>query len=156
MESMPLGEPVNSNENPEHGREMFLEHLRDEIWQMAQEMDVELSAEELRVAWEGSKTEEEAWVPFRLSDRASSLSLRAKDAPEVSLERRLSGAKSLVVRAAAYLRGAPDMAAECLKYARNVWDGKYIWNADDVPQVSVPTPSPSVEKKEEEEIKKAA
>lgn len=143
---------TNSEPQMERGKEMFLEKLRDEIWQAAQEMGVNLTSEELRVAWAGPKTEEENWVPFKLSDRAAGCSLRAKDASENTLERRVSGAHSLVLKAASYLRGAPDLAAELLQYARDVWEGKYIWHEQDVPQIT-PEPVPGIET---EEKKKAA
>lgn len=50
---------MNLEQQPEQQKEMFLEHLRDEIGQVALEMGVELTAEELQVAWQGSTTDEE-------------------------------------------------------------------------------------------------
>lgn len=137
-------------ENP---KEIFLENLRNEIWQVAQEMGTELTEEELRVALEGPKTEEENWVPFKLDDRASNFSLKAKDETRNSKERREAGAHSLILKAAAYLRGAPETSAECLQYARDIWDGKYIWNEEDVPQ---PAPIPREDIKEEKREEKEA
>ena len=139
---------MEGEQNLENQKEIFLEHLRDEIWQVAQEMGVDLSAEELRVAWEGSKTEEEMWVPFKLSDRASNFSLKAKDPTRSSKERREAGAHSLVLKATAYLRGAPETSAECLQYARDVWSEKYVWNEEDVPQ-----PAPQQKETTKEEIR---
>ena len=151
MKSMSLSESQMSPEKqPEQQKEIFLEHLRDEIWQAAQEMGVELTAEELRVTWQGHQTEEESWVPFKLGEREAKLSVRAVDSSEDSEDRRRYGAQSLVLRAAACLRGAPEMAAECLQYARDVWERKYIWNENDIPQ-SVPTTGEM-----EEDIRKAA
>lgn len=141
--------------NLENQKEMFLEPLRDQIWQAAQEMDVNLTAEELRVAMEGPKTEEENWVPFKLGDRASSFSLRAKESSKTSLERREAGAQSLVLKAASYLRGAPDFAANCLEYAYEVWKGedkngnKILWNEEDVPQFPIQHPEVITEEREQ-------
>lgn len=148
-------ESISQNEggiNPEQTKEMFLEHLRDEIDQMALEMGVELTAEELRVAWQGHNTEEESWMPFKLGEREAKLSARAMDSSEDSDERRRYGAQSLVLRAAACLRDAPETSAECFQYARDVWDGKYIWDEKDIPQ-----PVPRVEEEiKEKNVKKAA
>ena len=145
--------PVNSSENPERGKEMFLEHLRDKIWRAVLEMGVELTAEELRVAWQGHQTEEESWVPFKLGEREAKLSVRAMDSSEDSEDRRRYGAQSLVLRAAACLRGAPETAAECLQYARDVWERKYIWNEKDIPQTA---PRYIDEEERKEDIQKAA
>ena len=149
-EPMPLGESINSSEKTEQGKEIFLEHLKDEIGRAALEMGVELTAEELRVAWQGHQTEEESWVPFKLGEREAKLSVRAMDSSEDSEDRRRYGAQSLVLRAAACLRGAPETAAECLQYARDVWERKYIWNENDIPQ-PVPTTGEM-----EEDMRKAA
>ncbi|MDP3764036.1 MAG: hypothetical protein Q8Q95_00235 [bacterium] len=137
-------------QHSEGQKEIFLEHLRDEIWQVAQEMGVELTAEELRVAWAGSKIEEEMWVPFKLGDRASDFSLKAKDTTRSSKERREAGVHSLVLKAATYLRGSPETSAECLQYARDVWSEKYVWDERDVPQ-PIPTPQQDQAIKEEKE-----
>ncbi|MEK7629656.1 MAG: hypothetical protein AAB394_04050 [Patescibacteria group bacterium] len=139
----------------ENQKEIFLEHLRDEIWQAAQEMDVNLTTEELRVSWQGPKTEEEMWVPFKLGDRAAKFSLQAKDITRTPKERREAGAHSLVLKAATYLRAAPETSAECLQYARDVWNQKYVWDERDVPQ---PVQTPEVRKEEggEEKVKEAA
>lgn len=125
---------MEREQNLENQKEIFLEHLRNEIWQMAQEIGVELTTEELRVALEGPKNEEENWVPFKLGDRASNFSLKAKDTTRSPKERREAGAQSLVLKAAAYLRATPETSAECLQYARDVWNQKYVWNEEDVPQ----------------------
>lgn len=146
---------MEREQHPEQRKEIFLEQLRDEIWQIAQEIGVELTVEELKVALEGSKTEEESWVPFKLGDRASKFSLIAKDETRTPKERREAGAYSLVLKAAAYLRAAPETSAECLQYARDVWNQKYVWDERDVPQ---PVQTPDVRKEEggEEKIKEAA
>ena len=141
---------MNPEQQPEQRHEIFLEHLKDEIWQAAQEMGVELTAEELRVAWQGHQTEEESWVPFKLGEREAKLSVRAMDSSEDSEDRDRYGAQSLVLRAAAILRSAPEISAECLKYARDVWERKYIWNENDIPQ-SAPTTG-----EVEEDMRKAA
>lgn len=141
---------INPDQQLEQRKEIFLEQLRNEIWQAAQEMGVELTAEELRVALEGSKTEEENWVPFKLGDRASKFSLQAKDETRTQKERREAGAYSLVLKAAAYLRAAPETSAECLQYARDVWNQKYIWDERDVPR-PVPIPRQDEVAKEEKE-----
>ena len=77
------------------------------FWQAAQEMDVNLTTEELRVSWQGPKTEEEMWVPFKLGDRAAKFSLQAKDITRTPKERREAGAHSLVLKAATIL-GLPQ------------------------------------------------
>ncbi|MBI2052565.1 MAG: hypothetical protein HYT38_02755 [Candidatus Sungbacteria bacterium] len=138
--------------NPEQQREVFLEHLQNEIWQAAQEMGVELTEEELKVAWQGPRTEEEKWVPFKLGDREARLSVRAMDFPEDSQDRRVAGAQALILKAAACLRGAPKTSAECLQYARDVWEGKYVWDEKDIPQTAPRTEEIEVE----EDARKAA
>ncbi|MFY9493511.1 MAG: hypothetical protein WAP55_03495 [Minisyncoccia bacterium] len=143
---------MNPEQQLDRQKEMFLEHLKDEIGRAALEMGVELTAEELRVAWRGAETDEEKLVPFKLGEREAKLSVHAMDSPEDSEDRRRYGAQSLVLRATACLRGAPETAAECLKYAHDVWDGKYVWNEKDIPQ---PT-SETILDVESEEKKKAA
>lgn len=143
---------MNPEQQPERQKEMFLKHLRDEIGQMALEMGVELTAEELRVAWQGHHTEEESWVPFKLGEREAKFSVRAMESPEDSEDRRRYGAQSSVLRAAACLRGAPETSAECLQYARDVWERKYVWNEKDIPQ-PVPREKPEAKK---EGVRKAA
>lgn len=143
---------MNPEQQPERQKEMFLEHLRDEIGRAALEMGVELTAEELWVAWQGPTTDEEKWVPFKLGEREAKLSVRAMDSSEDSDDRRRYGAQSLVLRAAACLRGSPETAAECLQYAHDVWDGKYVWNEKDIPQ-TIPRIS---EEERKEDIQKAA
>ena len=144
---------MNPEQQPEQQKEIFLEHLKDEIGRAVLEMGVELTAEELRVAWQGHQTEEESWVPFKLGEREAKLSVRAMDSSEDSEDRRRYGAQSLVLRAAACLRGAPETAAECLQYARDVWERKYIWNEKDIPQTA---PRYIDEEERKEDIQKAA
>ena len=144
---------MNPEQQPEQQKEIFLEHLKDEIGRAVLDMGVELTAEELRVAWQGHQTEEESWVPFKLGEREAKLSVRAMDSSEDSEDRRRYGAQSLVLRAAACLRGAPETAAECLQYARDVWERKYIWNEKDIPQTA---PRYIDEEERKEDIQKAA
>lgn len=69
-EQTPSGEPsMHPEQQPEQQKELFLGHLKDEIWRAAQDMGVELADDELRVVWQGPHTEEEKLVLFKLGDR---------------------------------------------------------------------------------------
>lgn len=149
--------PLESKDN--------IEPLPVRIWAAAQEMGAPLSAEEFRVAAEGSRTEDEMWVPFRLSDRASSLSLLAREGisslpddptarinPEIKVDgetRRQAGARQAVLKAACYLKAMPELAEKCLQYAKDVWEKKRDWDANNVPQ-------PTKAEPEAEELRRAA
>lgn len=134
----------------------YIERLKGDIWAAAQEMGVLLTEDELDRVARGTTLEEADPISGYLGMRAAQLSGRAKDAPETTDERRMAGARSSVVKAAMYLRAKPDLAASHLQYARQVWQGKCLWNEADVPQMEVPAPKPVVGEVEAGEEKAAA
>ena len=128
--------------------------LRAEIADLAYGVGAELSEDELRVAAEGVpkqpelRTEEErreaenrkeqgeAYVPFKLLERAARCGARAQDAPEGSDERRRAGGQNLVLTAAGYLRAHPDLAQKCVEYAQAIKEGSREWDEREIPRLA--------------------
>ncbi len=165
-EAKPPLEVFNANHNPEQE----IGRLRGEIAALAAESGVELSADELRIAAEGAseqpepkKEQGEAYVPFKLLERAARIGLRAqeeaeqKDAAPWRNKLKELGIQHLVLLAATFLHSAPEKAEQCLEHARAIQRGEREWNKADIPPAAPPAWSEAEElPREEAQRRKAA
>lgn len=148
--------------SPEEKRK-FQEDLRFWIWEAIREMGVTeslgkgLTEDELRLAMEEPledikehRGEKKSWSPYKLGDRISAMTMKAKDErkrieqdPAIrpdsthvasSGDLRRLGAHSSVLKAADCLWGSPERAAMFLEYAYDIWDRKVVWDSEKIDQ----------------------
>ena len=141
----------------EHQKEELQDRLFGEILSVSQEMGLNLSEESLRIALEGPKDgdQKEAFVLPDIAQRAANYQGDAGDANLQTRDRRVKGAKSLVFLSASYLKGNPELAEECLKYALEVWRGEKEYKFEEVPQSTTRMEHPvEKERREREEMER--
>ena len=143
--------------NTEHQKEELQERIFGEILSASEEMGLNLSEENLRIALEGPAegNQEEAFVLPDIAQRAANYQGDARDAREQTQERRIKGAKSLVLLSASYLNGNPELAEECLRYAIEVWRGEKEYNMEEIPKSEIRMEHPAEkERREREEMER--
>ena len=143
--------------NTERQKEELQDRLFGEILSASQEMGLNLNEETLRVALEGPAegNQEEAFVLPDIAQRAANYQGDARDAREQTQERRIKGSKSLVLLSASYLKGNPELAEECLRYAMEVWRGEKEYKFEEVPQSTTRIEHPAEkERREREEMER--
>mgnify|MGYP001600195175 FL=1 len=135
----------------EHQKTELQDSLFGEILSASQEMGLNLSEENLRIVLEGPTEgdQKEAFVLPDIAQRAANYQGDARDAREQTRERRIKGAKSLILLSASYLKGNPELAEECLRYAMEVWRGEKEYNLEEVPQSTTRVEHPAEKERRE-------
>lgn len=139
----------------ERQKEELQDRLFSEILSAAEETGLNLSEENLRIALEGPAegNQEEAFVLPDIAQRAANYQGNARDASGQTQEKRVKGAKSLVLLSASYLKGNPELAEECLRYAMEVWRGEKEYNPEEIPKSEIHMEHPAEKERREREEK---